>query len=1085
MRLQISLEFILVFSFVLILFLFIFATIANQRALLVNQQVFANLQVVASKIAQQINIAVSSGNGYTANMPLTEAFGINIRNITITSKGVVIVYAKYSKQTLDAVAYSNAGKVITPSSVSTNYLSIQNSFGQICVDTDCPNSSEVVSNIYLKSQVTHVAQFNGQSSYINTSYSQPLSSFSVSFWFDPSRPGTGVGQGSYSVSPLSTIPGCNNKNEWWIEWRSSGSFELGSFSGTGAYDPVVLGYITKLNQWYNVVIDYNTSTGAVTSYLNGEPLGHGTAGVWSSSSSCKLYIGTGTVDKFSTSAYDQYYQGRLGNVQIYDTILSQANASSIYNKGLGGYPIPGSGLAAWYPLNGNANDYTGSNNGNTFGPVTFPTAAEILATVVNGVGTPLQNVLVGFSTTLGNFTNSSSYANYTNSQGVAHAFLNQYLSNGYADVKAVAYDGNQSAQNYLNGWWPLNSGSGNLVNDVSGNGNTGNTLGVSWNMPSYVAKFDGKSGYINITASSSIPSINGAKTVSAWVYLTSTSGIQDIVSLENYGSGAADQFRVNDSTLSVSMYGGNTIASVPFTSTNGWHMVSYTYSGGTTTLYVDGVAQLPLWTTTVQSASTNYIMLGNYAYNGNEWLSGSLSNVQIYNGALTGQQLYKLYSMGISAPPISSSVVGWWPLDGNANDYINNQNGTISGGVSFISPSIQSTNSNSSSTFVATFNGQNSSIKSEYNASTSPSQLTVSAWVLPLQTNGDRGIIGQGDLGKYNWQLKVANGHFDFVIYGVVDNNFGYIAPNTLSFVTATYNSGKISLYVNGAFVKNYTESSVLNTYKPLYMGYTPNDAAPIYFNGSISNVQIYNSVLNPSQVSSLYKEGISGAPLPHMGVVDWYPLDGNANDYSSTANYGIASNVVFSSYQAPRPSVSSSLNGYGLGFNGYSSSVDVPTSNTISPTKYMSLLAWVNLNSQKSAVLQKTNSYGIKVGVGGAASGQLASYIWGTNGVCSNYPYPLNAGSWYLVGFTFNGTVINQYVDGNPYCSIKFSGTIPASSSSLALGGPQDTDGYLNGSIADVQLYNASLTDQQVYQIYANGVPPSASTTIPLSVLP
>ncbi|MGC8538979.1 MAG: hypothetical protein ACP5MK_03885, partial [Candidatus Micrarchaeia archaeon] len=66
--------------------------------------------------------------------------------------------------------------------------------------------------------------------------------------------------------------------------------------------------------------------------------------------------------------------------------------------------------------------------------------------------------------------------------------------------------------------------------------------------------------------------------------------------------------------------------------------------------------------------------------------------------------------------------------------------------------------------------------------------------------------------------------------------------------------------------------------------------------NGYISNVQIYNTSLSAQQIQQLYQEGIDGRPLPNAGLVGWWPLDGNANDYSGTGNNGVQQNVVYAS---------------------------------------------------------------------------------------------------------------------------------------------------------------------------------------------
>ena len=62
--------------------------------------------------------------------------------------------------------------------------------------------------------------------------------------------------------------------------------------------------------------------------------------------------------------------------------------------------------------------------------------------------------------------------------------------------------------------------------------------------------------------------------------------------------------------------------------------------------------------------------------------------------------------------------------------------------------------------------------------------------------------------------------------------------------------------------------------------------------NGMISNVQIYDSNFSSNKISTLYSEGIGSAPFSASGLVGWWPLDGNANDYSGNSNNGVSYNV-------------------------------------------------------------------------------------------------------------------------------------------------------------------------------------------------
>ncbi len=67
------------------------------------------------------------------------------------------------------------------------------------------------------------------------------------------------------------------------------------------------------------------------------------------------------------------------------------------------------------------------------------------------------------------------------------------------------------------------------------------------------------------------------------------------------------------------------------------------------------------------------------------------------------------------------------------------------------------------------------------------------------------------------------------------------------------------------------------------------------YFQGSLSNVQIYNASLTADQVQYLYKEGIGGAPIYLQRLVGWWPINGDTIDYSGNNNNGMPANVIYS----------------------------------------------------------------------------------------------------------------------------------------------------------------------------------------------
>ena len=99
---------------------------------------------------------------------------------------------------------------------------------------------------------------------------------------------------------------------------------------------------------------------------------------------------------------------------------------------------------------------------------------------------------------------------------------------------------------------------------------------------------------------------------------------------------------------------------------------------------------------------------------------------------------------------------------------------------------------------------------------------------------------------------------------------------------------------INGGTVEAITHVT-LPAASPLSIGASGPFAN--YFNGSIANVQIYNTSLSSNELAALYQEGIGGAPINIQNLVGWWPLNGNAQDYSGNNNNGqISGGVSFNS---------------------------------------------------------------------------------------------------------------------------------------------------------------------------------------------
>ena len=123
-------------------------------------------------------------------------------------------------------------------------------------------------------------------------------------------------------------------------------------------------------------------------------------------------------------------------------------------------------------------------------------------------------------------------------------------------------------------------------------------------------------------------------------------------------------------------------------------------------------------------------------------------------------------------------------------------------------------------------------------------------------------------------------------------------------FVGWTYNpadANNISAYLNGQLVGDNTGANVVLDGQ-ITLGYGGGIGS---IDGYISNFQIYDASLPTNDIKALYQEGIGGAPIKIQNLVGWWPLNGNANDYSGNGNNGVPNGVTYTSnwysgYSAP-----------------------------------------------------------------------------------------------------------------------------------------------------------------------------------------
>jgi len=197
--------------------------------------------------------------------------------------------------------------------------------------------------------------------------------------------------------------------------------------------------------------------------------------------------------------------------------------------------------------------------------------------------------------------------------------------------------------------------------------------------------------------------------------------------------------------------------------------------------------------------------------------------------------------------------------------------------------------------YVASFNGNNYIDMGNNTNLVDGNRFTESLWIYPTITDSSyHGFLGYQPPDKpccsYRapsvWvylSTTISAGFGDGTNWNVFGTG-SIIKENNWNYVVVTFDGTYYNVSVNG--VRRYSTD--------IYAGKVPYPT-PIrnvgrvdnYFNGSIANVQIYNTALTPQEIQYLYQQGLGGGPIRLQNLVAWYPLNGDAKDYSGNNNHG------------------------------------------------------------------------------------------------------------------------------------------------------------------------------------------------------
>ena len=422
------------------------------------------------------------------------------------------------------------------------------------------------------------------------------------------------------------------------------------------------------------------------------------------------------------------------------------------------------------------------------------------------------------------------------------------------------------------------------ANDTSINGYNGTPVGMNWENfgGRYAAKFT-SNGKVSIPYT--LLNNRSQITVNTWIsWAEYNSGIRGILwNQGNYlgtlhyeyisttGTNQKVLFYVNWTTLgSLATY-----VDLGNVDKNKFYMLTVTYDqiNKTITYYLDWNFKWSNVLSSLPLINVNTDMDIWRVYDNTRYHSWYLDNFRIYNRILSASEIQDLYIQeaipscydgiqnqnetsidlgGICGPISRVGLVAEFPLNGNANDTSGNGNNGTPTNI------VWSSSGTWDGRQVALFNGVNSLISNSpavWLARANGEEITVNAWIKWAGGTGYQDIANVRGVGWHNW-IFYKHTDADKLSFHAASNQYKWnysIPQSQWIMVTATVNSWWVSqVFVNGILTNSVTwytfGSSFTNTFSLwAWLPYSE------YFSGAMSNVKIYNRVLNTSEISSLY----------------------------------------------------------------------------------------------------------------------------------------------------------------------------------------------------------------------------------------
>ena len=547
---------------------------------------------------------------------------------------------------------------------------------------------------------------------------------------------------------------------------------------------------------------------------------------------------------------------------------------------------------------------------------------------------------------------------------------------------------------------------------------------------------------------------------------------------------------------------------------NTWYHFTASWDQTNLRVYFNG----KLEATTLANAGSASPAAGtfNVGVDGSPGFVGSVDDVRVYNRALSGEEIKRLYELGATThvnttlntnPDLKSGLVGHWTFDGkdivasttaNAVDAMDRSGQRNNGTLTGFGDNTSTTTSGKIGQALS-FDGVDDYVRAG-TAYSIVNNFTVSVWMkrtANFSAADFRMMFSNGADGANGWAiyLKESSGSHlhSFLKGGAFAENSTIVNPlNKWEHVLYTVSGSRARLYINGVLAFTFTDSTAIVAPTPYkFIGADQNASGDPqqYFPGLLDDVRVYNRALSTEEIKRLYDLGatthinttLTTNPDLKSGLVGHWTFDGKdivasttANAVDATDRSGSANNGTLTGFGNNTSTTTPGKIGQALSFDGVNDYVNgtmanVPMGNTMS--------VWFKANvlgTYKTFLAHDTGANdGQRLGISNSDAlnftlGSVLEYA------CTGFTFQTN--TWYFFAVTNTGN------SGTMTCYLGTQGGTLQKTAPIAIGTRGGTPNQFwigrggggsdqhNGAIDDVRFYNRALSDEETARIYNLG---------------